>query len=576
MSDFVVSSLKYRPSNFENVVGQEHVTKTLKNSILDKKIPSAILFCGPRGVGKTSCARIFAREINDFNSTDDLSFNIFELDAASNNKVEDIRDLIDKVRIPPQSGKYKVYIIDEVHMLSKNAENAFLKTLEEPPPYIVFILATTEKNKILPTILSRCQIYDFNRISENEIFENLKLICNKEEVTFEDEALNIIAKKSDGSLRDSLTILDRVISFTNKKISLKETSAILNVLDDETYIEIVDNTINGFLVKVITIFNELSDKGFDEKEFMIGLANHFRNLLIVKSSSSENLISNKSSLELFKRQADKISKSEIVNTISKIEYSIFKYSEIENKKLLVEILLMKISSIKDEYSGNETSEIEKKKSELKKPDQNQEITNSFEKKESPKIEKDFKENEIELKSKEEEEEVVEEEEEVVVEEEVDTNKVNTDISAFSLSSLKVKKKVNDEIKKIEDSKEKENQDLDLNNLKEKWNLYSNELEKKGKGNFSSLLTLNEPTIEDKTKIVYNVPTKSSKKELIEIKEDLSRFLKSSLKNDYLVLKFEVNNEVNKEFFLTPKEKYEKLKEINPTIEKLKTDLKLDF
>ena len=560
MSDFVVSSLKYRPSNFENVVGQEHVTKTLKNSILDKKIPSAILFCGPRGVGKTSCARIFAREINDFNSTDDLSFNIFELDAASNNKVEDIRDLIDKVRIPPQSGKYKVYIIDEVHMLSKNAENAFLKTLEEPPPYIVFILATTEKNKILPTILSRCQIYDFNRISENEIFENLKQICNKEEVTFEDEALNIIAKKSDGSLRDSLTILDRVISFTNKKISLKETSAILNVLDDETYIEIVDNTINGFLVKVITIFNELSDKGFDEKEFMIGLANHFRNLLIVKSLSSENLISNKSSLELFKKQAEKISKSEIVNTISKIEYSIFKYSEIENKKLLVEILLMKISSIKDEYSGIETSEIEKKKSELKKPDQNQEITNSFEKKESPKIEKDFKENEIELKSK----------------KELDTNKINTDVSAFSLSSLKVKKKVNDEIKKIEDSKEKENQDLDLNNLKEKWNLYSNELEKKGKGNFSSLLTLNEPTIEDKTKIVYNVPTKSSKKELIEIKEDLSRFLKSSLKNDYLVLKFEVNNDVNKEFFLTPKEKYEKLKEINPTIEKLKIDLKLDF
>ena len=259
MSEFVVSSLKYRPSNFENVIGQEHVTKTLKNSILDKKIPSAILFCGPRGVGKTSCARIFAREINDFSSNDDLSFNIFELDAASNNKVEDIRDLIDKVRIPPQSGKYKVYIIDEVHMLSKNAENAFLKTLEEPPPYIVFILATTEKNKILPTILSRCQIYDFNRISENEIFENLKQICKKEEVKFEDEALNIIAKKSDGSLRDSLTILDRVVSFTNKNISLKETSSILNVLDDETYVDIVNNTINGFLVEVITIFNELSD-----------------------------------------------------------------------------------------------------------------------------------------------------------------------------------------------------------------------------------------------------------------------------------------------------------------------------
>ena len=563
MSEFVVSSLKYRPSNFENVIGQEHVTKTLKNSILDKKIPSAILFCGPRGVGKTSCARIFAREINDFSSNDDLSFNIFELDAASNNKVEDIRDLIDKVRIPPQSGKYKVYIIDEVHMLSKNAENAFLKTLEEPPPYIVFILATTEKNKILPTILSRCQIYDFNRISENGIFENLKQICKKEEVEFEDEALNIIAKKSDGSLRDSLTILDRVVSFTNKNISLKETSSILNVLDDETYIDIVNNTINGFLVEVITIFNELSDKGFDEKEFMIGLANHFRNLLIVKSSNSENLLSNKSSFELFKKQADKISKSEIVNKISKIEHSIFKYSEIENKKLLVEILLMKISIIKDEDLEVENGVIEKKKTELKKPEQIQEITNSIEKKESQIIEKNFEKddkNEIELESQ----------------KEVDTNKTNTDVSAFSLSSLKVKKKVNDEIKKIKDSKEKENQEIEISDLKEKWNLYSNELEKKGKGNFSSLLTLNEPSIEEKTKIVYNVPTKSSKKELIEIKEDLSRFLKSSLKNDYLVLKFEVNNEVNKEFFLTPKEKYEKLKEINPTIEKLKTDLKLDF
>lgn len=563
MSEFVVSSLKYRPSNFENVIGQEHVTKTLKNSILDKKIPSAILFCGPRGVGKTSCARIFAREINDFSSNDDLSFNIFELDAASNNKVEDIRDLIDKVRIPPQSGKYKVYIIDEVHMLSKNAENAFLKTLEEPPPYIVFILATTEKNKILPTILSRCQIYDFNRISENEIFQNLKQICKKEEVKFEDEALNIIAKKSDGSLRDSLTILDRVVSFTNKNISLKETSSILNVLDDETYIDIVNNTINGFLVEVITIFNELSDKGFDEKEFMIGLANHFRNLLIVKSSNSENLLSNKSSFELLKKQADKISKSEIVNKISKIEHSIFKYSEIENKKLLVEILLMKISSIKDEGLEVENGVIEKKKAELKKLEQVQETTNSIGKKESQKIEKNFEKddkNKIELESK----------------KEVDTNKTNTDVSAFSLSSLKVKKKVNDEIKKIKDSKEKENQEIEISDLKEKWNLYSNELEKKGKGNFSSLLTLNEPSIEEKTKIVYNVPTKSSKKELIEIKEDLSRFLKSSLKNDYLVLKFEVNNEVNKEFFLTPKEKYEKLKEINPTIEKLKTDLKLDF
>ena len=569
MSEFIVSSLKYRPNSFETVVGQEQVTKTLKNSIEDNKIPSAILFCGPRGVGKTSCARIFAREINNFTSEDDLSFNIFELDAASNNKVEDIRDLIDKVRIPPQSGKYKVYIIDEVHMLSKNAENAFLKTLEEPPPYIVFILATTEKNKILPTILSRCQIYDFNRINENEISENLRHICNKEDFKFQDEALEIIAKKSDGSLRDSLTILDRVVNFTNKNISLKETSSILNVLDIETYVKIVDKIINGFLVEAILSFNVLSDKGFNEKEFLIGLADHFRNLLVVKSSFSEKLISNKFGKELLLNQSEKISKKEIIDTIKKIEYSIFKYPEIENKKLLVEILLMKISFQYEERSSDEITISEKKKTEL----------NTLKKvsvfsKEDSKVNEEIYNNEKATKS--------------LLEEKKNQNK-NTDkdkknkpinlkeeVSAFSLSSLKIKKKVTDEIKKIEDSREKKDESININNLKEKWNIYASNLEKKGKGNFSSLLTLNEPKVDNGSKIIYNLPSKSSKKELVEIKEDLLFFLKKSLKNDFLELKFEINSEINKEYFLTPIEKYKKLKEINPTIEKFKNDLKLDF
>ena len=569
MSEFIVSSLKYRPNSFETVVGQEQVTKTLKNSIEDNKIPSAILFCGPRGVGKTSCARIFAREINNFTSEDDLSFNIFELDAASNNKVEDIRDLIDKVRIPPQSGKYKVYIIDEVHMLSKNAENAFLKTLEEPPPYIVFILATTEKNKILPTILSRCQIYDFNRINENEISENLRHICNKEDFKFQDEALEIIAKKSDGSLRDSLTILDRVVNFTNKNISLKETSSILNVLDIETYVKIVDKIINGFLVEAILSFNVLSDKGFNEKEFLIGLADHFRNLLVVKSSFSEKLISKKFGQELLLNQSEKISKKEIIDTIKKIEYSIFKYPEIENKKLLVEILLMKISFQYEERSSDEITISEKKKTEL----------NTLKKvsvfsKEDSKVNEEIYNNEKATKS--------------LLEEKKNQNK-NTDedkknkpinlkeeVSAFSLSSLKIKKKVTDEIKKIEDSREKKDESININNLKEKWNIYASNLEKKGKGNFSSLLTLNEPKVDNDSKIIYNLPSKSSKKELVEIKEDLLFFLKKSLKNDFLELKFEINSEINKEYFLTPIEKYKKLKEINPTIEKFKNDLKLDF
>ncbi len=569
MSDYIVSSLKYRPSSFESVIGQKQITKTLENSIKENKIPSAILFCGPRGVGKTSCARIFAREINNFDYSDDLSFNIFELDAASNNKVEDIRDLIDKVRIPPQSGKYKVYIIDEVHMLSKNAENAFLKTLEEPPPHIVFILATTEKNKILPTILSRCQIYDFNRISENEITENLKQICVKEGVKFEDQALRIIAKKSDGSLRDSLTILDRVVNFTNKNISLKETSSILNILDNETYIEIVDKIINGLLAEVIEVFNELSNKGFDEKEFLIGLANHYRNLLIVKSSISERLITDKSSRVLLSKQSEKISKNDIIDIIRKIEYTIFKYSEIENKKLLVEILLMKISSKEVDGSQKENSTIEKKKIDLKKIQKKTDL-----------IQNENKHINAFVNNNETSKSLTEKSDKLTSNNQNNTSnnpiKTDSEVSAFSLSSLKIKKETTNNIRKIEDSKEKKEEFIDIKNLIKKWNLYADNLEKKGKDNFSSLLTLNKPRVTEETNIIYNVPTKSSRKELFEIKDDLTNFLKLNLKNDFLELKFEINNEVHKEYFLTPKEKYEKLKEINPVIENLKNDLKLDF
>ncbi len=568
MSDYIVSSLKYRPSSFESVIGQKQTTKTLENSIKDNKIPSAILFCGPRGVGKTSCARIFAREINNFDYNDDLSFNIFELDAASNNKVEDIRDLIDKVRIPPQSGKYKVYIIDEVHMLSKNAENAFLKTLEEPPPHIVFILATTEKNKILPTILSRCQIYDFNRISENEIAENLKQICIKEGVKFEDQALRIIAKKSDGSLRDSLTILDRVVNFTNKSITLKDTSSILNILDNETYIEIVDKIINGLLAEVIEIFNKLSNKGFDEKEFLIGLANHYRNLLIVKSSISERLITDKSSRVLLSKQSEKISKNDIIDIIIKIEYTIFKYSEIENKKLLVEILLMKISKEGDGLQ-TENSNTEKKKIDLKKIEKRTDLIQN----ENERINAFVNDN-VTSKS------VTEKSDELTSKNQNNINnnpiKIDNEVSAFSLSSLKIKKEATNDIRKIEEHKEKKEEYIETKNLIKKWNLYAKELEKKGKDNFSSLLTLNKPRVSEETNIIYNVPTKSSKKELFEIKDDLTSFLKLNLKNDFLELKFEINNAVHKEYFLTPKEKYEKLKEINPVIENLKNDLKLDF
>ena len=546
MSDFIVSSLKYRPSTFEDVVGQQHVTRTLINSIKENKIPSALLFCGPRGVGKTSSARIFAREINNYSKEDELSFNIFELDAASNNKADDIRDLIEKVRIPPQKGKYKVYIIDEVHMLSKHAENAFLKTLEEPPPYVVFILATTEKNKILPTIISRCQIYDFNRIKEAEIVEYLNQICKKENIEFELPALNLIAKKSDGSMRDSLTILDRVVNYSNNKILIKETSILLNVIDDDKYLEIVEKAQNGNLVNAIEIFNKLSDSGIDEKEFMIGLIEYFRNLILLKVSNYSFQNENEKHLII----ANETSNSKIINIIKKIETSIFNYDKIESKKLLVEILLMKISEM---FSASEktiissiTDESKKKKSEL--IDLSEKKENEVKKEKN--IEKLIKKN----------------------------NKSSTqeEVSAFSISSLKIKREKIQEKELIDKDEDRRNNSFEDFELKIKWKDFANDLSRQNKENLASILQINEPNLGNDFKITYDVPSNSSKNELREIKGDLLIYLKNIFKNDLIEIEFLVNKSNSKEYFSTPEERFKKLSDLNPNLIKLKKDLKLDL
>ena len=546
MSDFIVSSLKYRPSTFEDVVGQQHVTRTLINSIKENKIPSALLFCGPRGVGKTSSARIFAREINNYSKEDELSFNIFELDAASNNKADDIRDLIEKVRIPPQKGKYKVYIIDEVHMLSKHAENAFLKTLEEPPPYVVFILATTEKNKILPTIISRCQIYDFNRIKELEIVEYLNQICKKENIDFELPALNLIAKKSDGSMRDSLTILDRVVNYSNNKILIKETSILLNVIDDDKYLEIVQKTQNGNLVNAIEIFNELSDSGIDEKEFMIGLIEYYRNLILLKVSKYSFQNENEKHLII----ANETSNSNIINIIKTIETSIFNYDKIESKKLLVEILLMKISemfiSSEKTIISSITDESKKKKSEL---------IDTSEKKEN------------EVKKEKNNEKLIEKNNKSSAQEEV---------SAFSISSLKIKREKIQEKELIDKDKDQRNNSFEDFELKIKWKDFANDLSRQNKENLASILQINEPNLGNDFKITYDVPSNSSKNELREIKGDLLIYLKNIFKNDLIEIEFLVNKSNSKEYFSTPEERFKKLSDFNPNLIKLKKDLKLDL
>ena len=546
MSDFIVSSLKYRPSTFEDVVGQQHVTRTLINSIKENKIPSALLFCGPRGVGKTSSARIFAREINNYSKEDELSFNIFELDAASNNKADDIRDLIEKVRIPPQKGKYKVYIIDEVHMLSKHAENAFLKTLEEPPPYVVFILATTEKNKILPTIISRCQIYDFNRIKEAEIVEYLNQICEKENIEFELPALNLIAKKSDGSMRDSLTILDRVVNYSNNKILIKETSILLNVIDDDKYLEIVQKTQNGNLVNAIEIFNKLSDSGIDEKEFMIGLIEYYRNLILLKVSNYSFQNEDEKHLII----ANETSNSNIINIIKTIETSIFNYDKIESKKLLVEILLMKISemfiSSEKTIISSITDESKKKKSEL-----------------------------IDLSEKK-ENEVKKEKNNEKLTEENNKSSAQEEVSAFSISSLKIKREKIQEKELIDKDEDQRNNSFEDFELKIKWKDFANDLSRQNKENLASILQINEPNLGNDFKITYDVPSNSSKNELREIKGDLLIYLKNIFKNDLIEIDFLVNKSNAKEYFSTPEERFKKLSDLNPNLIKLKKDLKLDL
>ena len=561
MSNFVVSSLKYRPKDFESVVGQNHVTNTLKNSISENKIPSAILFCGPRGVGKTSCARIYAKEINkssiENDENHDYSFNIFEIDAASNNKTDDIRDLIEKVRIPPQIGRYKVYIIDEVHMLSKQAENAFLKTLEEPPTHIVFILATTEKNKILPTILSRCQIYDFNRIKEDEICKALIEICKKEDFKFEEEAISIISRKSDGSLRDSLTILDRVVSYTNKNITTEKTSSLLNILDNESFLKISENIINGDLIPVLTLFNEICEKGFNEKDFLTGLASHFRNILISKSSESHIIFEfNKNMLDSFSNQGEMISNSEIIEKITAIENSIFKYNQIENKKLLVEITLMKICKNLNENKVL----VEKKKDKIKIVSK----TSNLEKETTV----DNNINNLDSDKKQEESDL--------------NNEISTvkneykETSALSLSSLKLKKSALSEKEKEKEKQEVLSNTFDNVSLNSAWKEYSSNLEKNGNNSLSSLMEMNEPYINDNNKINFKVPSKSNKKELDFEKEKIIKYLKDKLKNGNIILEIIIDKETNKEYYATPQEKFEKLSEINPLLNQFKKDLKLDL
>jgi DNA polymerase-3 subunit gamma/tau len=345
---FIVSARKYRPTTWESVVGQEAITSTIKHAIETGHLAQAFLFCGPRGVGKTTCARIFAKAINQAGSSDDedYSFNVFELDAASHNSVEDIRIITDQVRIPPQIGKYKVYVIDEVHMLSNQAFNAFLKTLEEPPPYAIFILATTEKHKIIPTILSRCQIYDFNRITINDIAKHLAWIAQEENINADTDALHVIAEKADGALRDALSIFDQMVSFSGNHITYADVIKNLNILDYDYYFRITDHIIKNEIHQTLVVYDEIVSNGFDSHHFIIGLAGHFRNLLVCKDAITLKLLEVSEGVkEKYQHQSTLAPAKSLVDGLSIMAEADVHFKATKNQRLLIELALMKLCSL---------------------------------------------------------------------------------------------------------------------------------------------------------------------------------------------------------------------------------------
>lgn len=365
MSDFVVSARKYRPQTFDTVVGQFSITSTLKNAIKTEHLAQAFLFCGSRGVGKTTTARILAKTINCFTPTDNIeacdtcdscisfntgnSLNVYELDAASNNSVDDIRSLIDQVRIAPQLGNFKIYIIDEVHMLSNQAFNAFLKTLEEPPKHAIFILATTEKHKIIPTILSRCQIFDFSRIKVKDIADHLATIATKEEITADSEALHLIAQKADGALRDALSIFDQIVTFTGSNLTYKSVLENLNILDYDYYFRIVESTQKEDIPSALLLLNDIYEKGFDGHNFIVGLADHYRNLLVCKDLRTAKLLEAGEAIEQrYIDQSKQLDGHLILRSLAILSKSDVDYKTSKNQRLLVEMALMQLCSLLQE------------------------------------------------------------------------------------------------------------------------------------------------------------------------------------------------------------------------------------
>ncbi|MFD0962463.1 DNA polymerase III subunit gamma/tau [Pseudofulvibacter geojedonensis] len=565
MEHFVVSARKYRPKTFKNVVGQQAITNTLLNAIDNNHLAQALLFCGPRGVGKTSCARILAKQINQQEHQDeneDFAFNIFELDAASNNSVDDIRSLIEQVRIPPQVGSYKVYIIDEVHMLSQAAFNAFLKTLEEPPKHAIFILATTEKHKIIPTILSRCQVFDFKRITVKDAAEYLAYIAKEQGITAEEDALHIIAQKADGAMRDALSIFDRVVSFSGSNLTRQAVTENLNVLDYDTYFKATDYILNNQIPELLILFNECLAKGFDGHHFIAGLASHFRDLLVCQNQATIPLLEvGERAKQQYLEQSKLSSQGFLITAIDKANDCDLKYKTSKNQRLLVELCLMQLASIT--FNG-----------EKKKPNNFIIPATFFISTHSSVITKPVELPKVETSTSQQQENIISEPKPETKQPTMKPEKNR--ISGLSLASVKKKQ---DHLKA---KQEKETQHVELptdpfkdSDLINFWNKYIEILHKKGEKILASILEVDIPKIKNET-IHLEFPNETMKVELERAQYPILAYLRKKVNNYNVNFHIVVNEATQKKYAFTAREKFEKLCELNPALDLLRKEFDLDI
>ena len=593
MGEFIVSALKYRPQTFTDVVGQQAITQTLQNAIDLEKIAKAMLFCGPRGVGKTTCARIFAKKINslgaDIDPNEDFAFNVFELDAASNNSVDDIRSLIEQVRIPPQKGSYKVYIIDEVHMLSTAAFNAFLKTLEEPPQHAIFILATTEKQKIIPTILSRCQIFDFKRISPKDAQDYLKVIAEREGVAAEDQALHLIAQKSDGAMRDALSIFDRMISYAGEKLTAKHVSLNLNILDYDSYLGITELLHKGDLHNCVLRFNELLELGFDGYHFINGLSKHFRDLMMCQNEGTTQLLEVDAATEAaFMAQGKSIPKTFLLDALDLTNKYALQYKNSLHPHLQVELCLMQVASLNEAEKKNSKSYIKPfdgsvapKATPIK---ETVDTSTTSEKIAAPVLATATK-TVIEPKQAadtptetvNDQNQLAEKPIEVPEKEEtIQLDLSSQGVSGLSLSSLKVQKEHKNKIVSSTDDKEVRDNEVNQESIEEHWKKFSNIIAVNGEKNMVALLQLDIPRLKNKVEIHYAVPNDTNRVELEKNSNELMTYLRDQLSNDALTLKLHLDVKEEKKFVYTNEEKYKALSEKNPTLKQFKKKFDLEF